>query len=87
MISKIKDKEEDLEEIEPVEPPEPAMTIAPISATGLIHIDFNQEMIFPPKIDQSMYESVFEVSITSSLDGSVSKGKFGRAAANDRRQL
>lgn len=57
--------------------PPPKMTIAPITATGDIQVNFDQDMIYPQEIDQKVYDDVFEVSITSALDGSISYGRFG----------
>jgi len=55
----------------------PKMTIKPMSPTGELGLDFDQDMIFPETVDQELYNSVLEVSIASGLDDTVTYGRFG----------
>ena len=66
-------------------PPPPAkLKIGAVSAKGEIGVEFNQDMVFPETIDQSIYKNVFQLGTGSDVDGSIA---YGRSAGEKRRRL
>ena len=51
------------------------MKVKPMSPTGKIGIDFNQDMMVPKDPTKVNYGAIFEFQITSAIDGSVTKVK------------
>ena len=59
--------------------PDPAMTIGPISSSGELSIDFNQDMIVPDTINVNVYKSVITFPIRSDTDGTLTYGRFRKS--------
>jgi len=59
--------------------PDPAMTIGPISSSGELNIDFNQDMIVPDTINLNVYKSVITFAIRSDTDGTLTYGRFRKS--------
>ena len=55
------------------------MTISPISSTGELNIDFNQDMIVPDTININVYKSIITFAIRSDIDGTLTYGRFRKS--------
>ena len=51
------------------------MEMGAINPDGIMTVDFNQEMIAPDSIDQSIYQKIFEFNIKNA-DGEIVTAKF-----------
>jgi len=58
--------------------PDPKMTLLPISPTGNVTVEFNQDMVVPNINGQNWYARIFAISIESAVDGSVIFASFNR---------
>ena len=65
--AKVKALEEEAIMGEPL--PEPRIAISPIGADGSVSLEFNQDMVAPDTLDPSLYSKIFNMEITSGLDG------------------
>jgi hypothetical protein len=51
--------------------PPPKIGISPISTSGKVDIQFDEDMLVPSTIKQSDYQKVFDVYVVSALDNSI----------------
>ena len=51
------------------------MKVKPMSPTGKLAIEFNQDMLVPKDPSKVNYGAIFEFKITSAVDGSVTTVK------------
>ena len=55
---------------------EPGLKISNVSIDGLLELEFNQPMLHPEIIDQSLYPRLFRIELKSELDCSIIEGRF-----------
>jgi len=76
----IQDNEEDAtdksKDAKPEVIPDPKMIINPLTPDGKVTVEFNQDMLAPPTINQNVYKYAFVLALTSDLDDSVTYGRF-----------
>ena len=55
----------------------PKMSIQPMNSDGIFQIDFNVDMLVPKKIDQKLFNKIFDFTVISTKDNSKAHGVFG----------
>ena len=66
---------------------EPKIAISPIGADGSVSLDFNQDMVAPDTLlKPELYGRIFAMDITSGLDGTTIKGRFGEKKVGEARR-
>ena len=54
----------------------PQIKVKPVTPEGILAVNFDQEMLYPEKIDQSVYNGVFQIAQYSSMTGFTTYGVF-----------